>query len=377
MADSTETMNETVDIKMAEVSFSALEPVIGRGGLSLLYLAAQMDTAPIQQSLLQWVFEQSGIATDLELALSLCSESRLASSDDKGIWQFDCEAASQLVLSLDKGEQDNALKLKDIAVQYLLLAVEGQIDASLITSDLGHIRYLSAHPMTENQCDLLIWLADFSYQNGDVSTAADCWQGIYQYIKEWEGPESENALTAMNNLAESLRQLGDLAEAREIYERQIEIAKNTSGADAPLTLTAMINLAGVCRDEGLYIKAKALELTVVKSRARLLGEDHPETLAAMNNLASTLKSMGEAEEAIALQTSVLQQAKSLYPVTHPLVTEAAWNLAQTLLSQNDYDALQDIIFDDLFWLMDDHAEIQTQNQEMVKSMLQQLLSQAS
>lgn len=354
-----------------------LRALIGDGGVSVLFLAAQMAVVPVQQTLLQWVFEQSGQDVTAEQALALCEQNQLALMSEPGLWQLDCELAAHIVTGLSEQEQQKALELKNHAVRYLLLAVEGEIEAPLVASDLEHIRFLSAYPVTDDQCDLLVWLADFAYQNGDSATSADSWQGIYEHLLKTEGDQSDNTLVAMNNLAESLRLLGELDEARELYKKQVAIYSDLSGPDNSATLTAMINLAAVLRQSNDLSGARVMEEQVVESRSRTLGETHPDTLSAANSLASTLKAMGDLDAARNLQSDVLHMSKAVLPVTHPLVTEAAWNLSQTMLAQDDYDSMQDIIFDDLFWLMDENADIQTQSQDQIRAMLTQLLSGGS
>ncbi len=348
---------------------------LSEGGLSVLYLAAQMAAVPIQAALLQWVFEQSGQSFAAVDALADCERLNLAVQVESGLWQIDGEVASHIAISLSPSEEEKALQLKQQAVQYLTLAVDGQINAPLLASDLEHIRFLTAHADTDAQCDLLIWLADFSFQNGDTVTAAESWQTIYHYMEKTQGEEHEDTLTAMNNLSESLRQLGNLEDAKKLYKHQIEICHRVLGPIDDATLIAMNNLASVLREIGDLIGAKNTEEQVLEQRMAALGDDHPDTLICMNNLASTLKAMGEFDQARVLQQEILTKRKQLFPIEHPQVTESAWNLAQTFLAQDDYDSMQDVLFDDLFWLMDENAVIQTANQHKIRDMMLKLLNQ--
>lgn len=376
MAESTQYQHAT-DPHSQESSqvLQELSGQLGDDGATVLYLAAQMAAAPIQEQLLNWVFEQTGQNFAAQAGLSACEALQIAQQVEPGIWAIDGEVASHMALSLTEAEQEEAVALKHEAVQFFNLAVDGHIEAPLIASDLDHIRFLTAQITNEAECDLLIWLADFAYQNGDSLTSAQSWQSIYHYLAHTFGEEHENTLTSMNNLAENLRALGNYDDALALYQQQLDIYDKILGAGDPVSLTAMQNMASVLRQSGDLLAARDIELKVLEQRKVSLGEDHPDTLMCMNNFASTLKALGELDQARALQQTVLAKQKTQHDIEAPQVTEAAWNLIQTFLIQSDYDAMQDVLFDDLFWLMDDNAVIKSQSQLQVKDMLKELLNQ--
>ncbi len=352
-----------------------LSEQLGESGSAVLYLAAQMAAAPLQEQLVSWVFEQSGQDIAAEEGFAVCAKLHLAEEIEPGIWSIDCEVASHLTSSLTETAQEKALQLRQIAVQFFNLSVDGHIQAPLIASDLEHIRFLTSQVTSEVECDLLIWLADFAYKNNDTATSAQSWQTIYQYLSETFGEEHENTLIAMNNLAENLRALGHYDEALALYKDQLDICNRVFGEDNVSTLTSVQNLASVLRESGDLLAARDFELRVLEQRKVSLGEDHPDTLVSMNNYASTLKGLGDLDQARAIQQKVLIKQKAYHRIEDPEVTEAAWNLIQTFLLQDDYDATQDVLFDDLFWLMDDNAVLQSHSQAKIKDMLMELLSQ--
>ncbi len=352
-----------------------LSEQLGESGSAVLYLAAQMATVPLQEQLVSWVFEQSGQDLAAGEGLAACEKLHLAEQVEPGVWSVDCEVASHMVLSLKEPEQEYALGLRLAAVQFFNLSVDGHIPAPLIASDLEHIRFLTSQVTSEIECDLLIWLADFAYQNDDAATSAQSWQAIYNYLGETFGEEHENTLTAMNNLAENLRALGHFDDALALYKYQLDICNRVFGDDDLSTLTSMQNMAAVLRESGDLLAAKDVELKVLEQRKVSQGEDHPDTLITINNFASTLKGLGDLVQARVLQQEVLLKQKARHSIEAPEVTEAAWNLIQTFLAQDDYDAVQDVLFDDLFWLMNDNAVIQSQSQLKIKDMLMELLNQ--
>lgn len=376
MAESTQDHNVTTlhTEDQAQV-LQELSEQLGDSGSAVLYLAAQMATVPIQEQLISWVFEQSGQNLAAGEGLAACEKLHLAEQVEPGVWLIDCEVASHMVLSLTNSEQEYALELRVAAVQFFNLSVDGHISAPLIASDLEHIRFLTSQVTSEAECDLLIWLADFAYQNDDAATSAQSWQAIYHYLSETFGEEHDNTLTAVNNLADNLRSLGHFEDALSLYKSQLDICQRIFGEEDLSTLTSMQNMATVLRESGDLLTARDVELKVLEQRRVSQGEDHPDTLVAMHNFASTLKGLGDIDQARGLQEEVLIKQKACHRIEDPEVTEAAWNLIQTYLAQDDYDAMQDVLFDDLFWLMSDNVVIQSQSQLKIKDMLMELLNQ--
>lgn len=350
---------------------------LSSASIDCLLLSQSLADLPIQQQMLQTVFDRIGQQAVLEQALADCQQHGLALQVASGLWSLD-RNASHYPFSLDESRHQRANDLKQTLIGYLIDAIYGKADANLTLDDIDHIRCLSAHPQHDLQCDLLIWLADFDYQNANFDLAAQNWQAVYLFVKQQQGAEHPDTLACMNNLAESLRQQGAYDEAKALYETQLALCRATLGEEDDSTLICMNNLAAVLKTLQQLDEAKVLEEQVVALRLRLLGDHHPDTLGSQNNLASTLKALGDIDAARSLQEQVLSLRKQTLPALHPQITEAAWNLLQTLFQQGEYqsDLCQEVLFDDLFWLLDEKSVLQHNTEFQIKELLKKLLNQA-
>ncbi|OPX54760.1 Tetratricopeptide repeat-containing protein [Oceanospirillum multiglobuliferum] len=360
----------------AQATDSATSIELSAASMDCLLLSQSLADLPIQQQILQTAFERVGQSADLEQALSRCQKLGLALQVDLGLWSID-QNVSRYPVALTSEHLLRIAELKQALISYLIDAIDGKVDANLTLDDIEHIRCLSADPQDDLQCDLLIWLADFDYQGGRFDLAAQNWQSVYLFVKQQQGAEHPDTLACMNNFAESLQQQGAYVEAQELYQEQLSLCLSALGEEDDSTLTCMNNLAAVLKRLHQLDEAKALEERVVELRLRLLGAEHPDTLGSQNNLASTLKALGNIAEARALQEQVLSVRRQIFPERHPHITEAAWNLLQTLFQQGEYqsDLCQEVLFDDLLWLLEDKAVLQHNTEFQIKELLQKLLNQ--
>jgi hypothetical protein len=135
----------------------------------------------------------------------------------------------------------------------------------------------------------------------------------------------------------------------------------------------MGNLASTLRAMGDHAGAKKLEEQVLEQSTRILGPDHPDTLTSMGNLALTLWNMGDHAGAKKLQEQVLEQKTRILGPDHPAITLSAWNLFLTLLELEKSEQAQQILSENLLWLLEENAKLHDANQQQIRDMLKSIL----
>jgi hypothetical protein len=124
---------------------------------------------------------------------------------------------------------------------------------------------------------------------------------------------------------------------------------------------------------GDHAGAKKLEEQVLEQSKRILGADHPDTLTSMNNLASTLGAMGDHASAKKLEEQVLEQRTWILGADHPDTTLSAWNLFSTLSEMKKSEQAQQILSENLLWLLEKNAKLHDANQQLIRDMLKSML----
>ena len=216
-------------------------------------------------------------------------------------------------------------------------------------------------------------LAETFYAMGDHKRAKQFFEQQLERRKKILGPDHPDTLTSLNKLTNTLRAMGDHQGAKLLYEQVLERRKEILGPNHPDTLISMGNLAVTLRSMGNYNGAKQLFEQQLERRKEILDPDHPDTLIIMNNLAATLGAMGDHQGAKLLYEQVLERRKEILGPDHPSTTISAWNLFETLSELNETIAAQQIMSENLLWMLNDKVVLHDANQLKIRDMLIQNL----
>lgn len=126
-------------------------------------------------------------------------------------------------------------------------------------------------------------------------------------LKDINGDESKESLTASINLSNVHKGLGDVSEAEELLVSALDTARRVHGDMSALTATILNNMGLLLkRDSARQSQAKRYYEEALRIRSYTLGNQHPDTIISMNNLAELHLALGEEKEATALQESILE-----------------------------------------------------------------------
>jgi len=70
---------------------------------------------------------------------------------------------------------------------------------------------------------------------------------------------------------------------------------------------------------------------------------------------------------------VLERRKEILGPDHPDTTVSAWNLFTTLIDIEEIKGAQQIISENLLWLLDEDATLYDSNQQQIRAMLKRFL----
>lgn len=143
------------------------------------------------------------------------------------------------------------------------------------------------------------------------------------------------------------RALGRPADARAHLERARALRLQTSGPDSPEALYALNNLAALTAEEGRVVEAEAMYRESLATSRRIMGEEHLRTLTALNNLAQTLRQQGRTEEAVPLLREALALRLRTAAEDDAFTLAARNNLAGVLATLGDFTAAEPILRDTL------------------------------
>jgi len=166
-------------------------------------------------------------------------------------------------------------------------------------------------PETHEALTALDGLAHILYHRGRVDAevigmAKSASEGLARVV----GPDHPNTLTSLSNLAPVYLAAGSTAQAIKLFEATLRQSESSLGADHPDTLISGSNLARAYRDDGRMAEAIQLLEGTLKRSESTLGLDHPHTLLMRHELARAYTAVGRIAEAIALHEQTLKLRES-------------------------------------------------------------------
>ena len=162
--------------------------------------------------------------------------------------------------------------------------------------------------------------AAFGYGHpGDLDTAVELEQSVWEERRETLGKENLYTLWAGLNLTRIKALRGEIDEALAIFLPGHEIARRNLGETHFGVLLGKMHYGRILTYAKRYEEAEELLLEVIESHEGPR-KGHPDRLLAISSLIKCRNLLGKQAETKALQEELTQSTKALFGETHPWVT---------------------------------------------------------
>lgn len=149
------------------------------------------------------------------------------------------------------------------------------------------------------------------------------------------GPESVEAMQALDILGNLQRVQGDLKAARANLRRAYDTLRGRVGQDNLDTAEAAYDLGYALDNEGAYKEAEELLRISLAARRKLLGPADPLVLISLEGLAVALQQQGDLKQAELCLREVLAKRLQILSPTAPGVGAVTENLASVLQDEDN------------------------------------------
>lgn len=195
----------------------------------------------------------------------------------------------------------------------------------------------TAGPNSREAVSAMNKLAQLKSAAGHVDEAEKLYRDALSTSSSQFGQEDETTLSITNNFALLLERKKSLAEAARMLERVFEVRTRRLGEEHEKTRTSMNNLALVYLSMGRIAKAEALHVKEFELSRRLDGPEHPDTLISLHNLAVLYSESGQLAKAEPLFRQVLEIQERVLGSEHPTTLDSLDSLGSTLSEMKRFD----------------------------------------
>jgi hypothetical protein len=173
------------------------------------------------------------------------------------------------------------------------------------------------------------------------------------------GPYDLHTIAVVNELAVALWQAGDSDQAVRLLVQALDGLGPRGVEEDSVRLNLLCTLGEIMVEQCRMAQARTVYREVFDLCVRRSGECHPSSLAAKGDLAFVLFSLGETTEAAHMEEQAITDARIHLGDRHPVTCVLAWNRALRYDLSGDSNAAQEIVRNELAWLLtepDDHLE---------------------
>lgn len=178
----------------------------------------------------------------------------------------------------------------------------------------------------------------YLYYRGDIDSAHELVEHLYQEWGKRLGPDDQHTLRAAHTLGLVLAGVGPYHKARELSEVTFTRSQRVLGDDDPDTLLAAHHFAICLHMMGDFEQAKNLNVQTLARQRQKLGNNHFDVQRTAFSLGRDLRELGEAEEARKLHERCLAYAQRVLGDDRPVTIFVANELGLDLHALGEFEA---------------------------------------
>jgi serine/threonine-protein kinase len=293
------------------------------------------------------------------------AEELVAATEGERSPRFAEVLAARAALLAAQGEDDDATRLSERAVEILDAAPASEARAATALHNLASLRARAArheeaaelaqraherrvalfgaeHPRTLASLSLL---ASAKATLGDTEDAYRLFEQVLDKQLAALGEDHSEVAETLSELAGIEEMRGDLPDAVERLERALAIRRQVFPARHPHLAVAMVNLSGILQEIDQFDRAEQLAREALSTFRDVHEPDHPHVALARERLAQVLGLQGRAAEALALQHESVESLRAHYGAEHPRYATALHNFGGLAYNAGAFDTARDVFND--------------------------------
>jgi tetratricopeptide (TPR) repeat protein len=192
--------------------------------------------------------------------------------------------------------------------------------------------------------------------------------------KDLFGPFHPQTLAVVNTLAIAFWRAGDIDRAIGLLDQTVDRLTSSLGREHPMRVNVLSTLGEIMVEQRHLEQASVILREVLECRVRSAGANHAKSLAAKGDLAAVLFELGQDEEADAIEREAFESARTYLGKTHPVSCVLAWNRALSYERCQDLDSAQEVIINELAWLLVEMPSCLETDQSTIRRMLAERLN---
>ncbi len=234
--------------------------------------------------------------------------------------------------------------------------------------------YFEAKPITERNCDELLWLlwktelnkrlrsnllnidrfiemrelfedeilAYWIHMNKEKSMGEFYLNSYEKWVEQGNKNNQSNSY-APNELGYFLLNAGLHADAKTLMERALVIDEENHGIEHPKVAHRLNNLGEQYRVSGRLKEAESLLKRALKINEKEFGKEHPLVANSLNSLAMVLKDSNQIAKAEDLLRRSLRISEEYYGKYHPAISNVLTNFASLLRDNKQYEDAESLM----------------------------------
>jgi hypothetical protein len=188
------------------------------------------------------------------------------------------------------------------------------------------------------------------------------------------GPYDPHTVAVVNELAVALWRAGDSDQAVGLLSQALDGLEQPPGGEGTVRVNLLCTLGEIMVEQCRMEQARTVYREVVDLCVRRSGECHPSSLAAKGDLALVLFSLGEVTEAGHVEEQAIADARIHLGCKHPVTCVLAWNRVLRYDLSGDSNAAQEIVRNELAWLLTEQDSRLEPDQQTIRYMLAKRLN---